>query len=182
MWKKLIAALSAVLLMAAANGNPCCRVRVDGVLLPGRCSPDALVRAESAAAAAAEEILGSADGLAHAEYTLSMCFAPPSRDAKSVSDAMLCACPALMKTCGVYMKGIRLGSVESKAALDERMERFIFGQMPSWATGGTTLLKPTLRSEYTKRAETDRLDDLVLLITGMAPVYYTDGSGYVSRA
>ena len=182
MWKKLLAVFSASLLMCAANCHPCCRVWVDGRPLPGCYAPDALVRAEASAGAAAEELFGSKNSPAHADYTVCLSFTPPSRKAEEISDAMLCSCPGLTKTCGVYMKGIRLGSVESKAALDERMERFIMGQKPSWASGGRTLINPELRTEYTRSAPMNSLDDLVLLITGMAPVYYSDDSGTLSRA
>ena len=39
-----------------------------------------------------------------------------------------------------------------------------------------------IRTQYSRTGSETNEDDMILLVTGMAPVLYSDGSGYVSMA
>ena len=182
MWKKITASVIALCFAAAANCNLCIRLSVDGRELEGSYSPEALRRGISAAAAAEEEIVRRDSGSVELERQYALCFIPPQGEPTQLSHALLKASKNIMSTYGVYVDGKRLGSVPDEAALRERLDRFINGQMPTWAVRGGVSRHVDIRREYSRMEPYVTLDDMVLLISGAAPVLYTDGSGYVSRA
>ena len=69
-------------------------------------------------------------------------------------------------------------SVFHQAALG----RYIRGTLPAWASGGVLSGELTLRSLYTRDAYLTAERDMLLLITGAAPVFYYDQAGRYARA
>ena len=182
MWKKLILLTAALCLFVASNLTLCCRAELDGTMLEGFYSPETLQCAEEAARSAAEEICR---GEAHLpgirrHYTLRL--NPALGKAAEVSDALLLSAPEIISGVNVYVKGVRLGRIESAPALNERLERFILGQKPSWAVSGTIPDPVLIKQEYTRTGALTTLDDMALLVSGMSPVMYFDDKGRVGRA
>lgn len=52
--------------------------------------------------------------------------------------------------------------------------------MPTWAVNGYLSRGVEFRTQYSRTGSETNEDDMILLVTGMAPVLYSDGSGYVS--
>ena len=77
----------------------------------------------------------------------------------------------------VYVNGIRLGVVADGERFCERLREAIRTPMPAAAVSGNISGRLELRRVYA-RADAGIDDaDMVLLVTGMAPVVYLDPSG-----
>ena len=177
MRKKAVAAVLALALTAAANLNVCCRVSINGRELEGLYSPAQLKRCEEAAAAAAEEILpGHAVApLIEREYCLS--FIPARGGLRGVTDTLLCAYTGVRSEDGVFVNGVFLGVVEDGALLREKLRGFIENQMPNRAVFGNISGKLEIREVYTRANRRTNDEDMLLLISGAAPVIYIDSEG-----
>jgi len=182
MKKKLLLLPLALSFSVLSATNLCCSVTVGGRRLDARYSPFSLYCGQRAAAAAIEEIVpGEADVPAAAAH-LSLSFTPPEGTARELSGALMRESHDVMLTNGVYVDGKRLGSVASAEALYARLDRFITGQMPNWATRGEFSRDVTVRREYTRAGYVATTDDMALLVSGAAPVMYFNEDGYMSRA
>lgn len=160
----------------------CCSVTVGGRELPAHYSPGALYYGQRAAAAAIEEIASGGADIPSADLRFSLSFTPPEGTSRTLSAALMAESSDVMLTYGVYVGDKRLGSVASADALHARLERFITGQMPNWATRGEFSRAVTVRREYTRAGYIATTDDMALLISGAAPVMYFNEEGYMSRA
>ncbi|MBR1456937.1 MAG: hypothetical protein IJ594_07235, partial [Oscillospiraceae bacterium] len=98
-------------------------------------------------------------------------------DAAALTDALLRACPGLTLADGVFVNGVRLGTVEDGAVLRERLRASILGQMPNAAVSGNISGELQIRPVYSRAGHETNYDDMVLLISGMAPVIYLDADG-----
>jgi len=177
MYKKAVWAALALVFMLAANLNLCCRVSVNGRMLEGLYSPAQLKRCEEAAAAAAEEILpGHAVGpLIERHYCLS--FIPARGGLRPVTDLLLRSYTGVKSEDGVYVNGIFLGVVEDGELLKEKLRGFIENQMPNRAVFGNISGKMEIREVYTRSNRRTNDEDMLLLISGVAPVIYLDAEG-----
>ena len=122
MWKKFILLAAALCMFVASNLTLCCRAELDGTVLEGFYSPRTLQCAEAAARSAAEEICR---GEAHLpelwrHYTLRL--HPALGREAAISDALLLSSPEIISGVNVYVKGVKLGRIESASALNERLE------------------------------------------------------------
>lgn len=182
MWKKLILLTAALCLFVASNLTLCCRAELDGTVLEGFYSPRTLRCAEEAARIASEEICRGEALLPELRRHYTLRLHPALGKAAAVSDALLLSSPEIISGVNVYVKGVKLGRIESAPALNERLERFILGQKPNWAVSGTIPDPVLIKQEYTRAGALTTLDDMALLVSGMSPVMYFDNEGRVGRA
>lgn len=182
MKKKLLLLPLALSFSVLSATNLCCSVTVGGRTLDARYSPFALYGGQRAAAAAIEEIASGEADIPAAAARFSLSFTPPEGTPRNLSAALMAGSSDVMLTNGVYVGGQRLGSVASAEALYARLDRFITGQMPNWATRGEFSREVTVRREYTRSGYVATTDDMALLISGAAPVMYFNEDGYMSRA
>ena len=94
-----------------------------------------------------------------------------------MTDALILAYPGIVLADGVFVNGVRLGTVESGAVLRERLRASILGQMPNAAVFGNISGDLRIRPIYSRAGHETNYDDMVLLISGMAPVIYVDQNG-----
>ena len=177
MRKKLLWACLSLAFLVAVNLNICCRVSINGRTLEGLYSPAQLRRCEEAATAAAEEILpGHAVGpLIERQYCLSLI--PAKGGLRPVTDTLLRSYTGVKSEDGVYVNGIFLGVVEDGEVLREKLRGFIENQMPNRAVFGNISGKMEIREVYTRSNRRTNDEDMLLLISGVAPVIYLDSEG-----
>ena len=182
MWKKFLLSALALLVVAAANTQLCCSLWVDGQALPGIYRLADRDRARTAAGAAAEEIVSgpAQQPRLHQRYHLRL--RPTSGTVPELSAALLDATPGVERSDGVYVSGVYLGSVADREALFSSLRQFITGQLPTWAETGYLSQELVTRPQYGRAGSQTPVEDMVLLVSGMAPVLYSDGRGYVASA
>ena len=90
--------------------------------------------------------------------------------------------PGVERSEGVYVSGVYLGSVADREALFSSLRQFITGQLPTWAETGYLRQELVTRPQYGRSGSQTPVEDMVLLVSGMAPVLYSDGQGYVASA
>lgn len=177
MWKKGALICLSLLLLAASNLHLCCRVSVGGRELEGVYSLQAVDRAMTLAANTAEEILAGPAVIPEAERRYTLSFLPPDGDEAALTDAALRAVTGVRVLDAAYVNGTRLGAVEDGEELSRRLERFITGQQPMAAVSGSISGRLEIRKEYGRSGSAVNYDDMLLLVTGMAPVIYLDADG-----
>ena len=182
MWKKLLLSALALSFAAAANMHLCCSLRVDGQELAGLYSPVDADRARTAAGAAAEEIVAGPAQTPQLSRRYRLSLHPPGGAVPKVCAAMLDATPGVERSQGVYVSGVYLGSVADREELLSSLRQFITGQLPTWAKTGYLSQELITRPQYGRAGSQTPVEDMVLLVSGMAPVMYSDGQGYVARA
>jgi len=177
MRRKVILSFLALFFLLASNLHLCCSLRVNGRELEGLYSPSDLDRCEAAAAVAAEEILESHafPPLLERDYKLS--FIPPAGGLRFAADAILRGYSGVEVSDGVYVNGVFLGTVESGELIREKLKDFILDQMPNRAVFGSISGRLDIRPVYTRSNSQTNDEDMLLLISGMAPVHYIDSEG-----
>ena len=75
------------------------------------------------------------------------------------------------------MNGVFLGTVADGQLLREKTRDFISSQMPNAAVFGAISGELEIKTVYTRKNHHTNYDDMLLLISGMAPVIYTDEYG-----
>ena len=175
----------AVLLVLALGFAFCSHLRPrldfcvgEETLLTG-CSPAAAEKARAAALAAAEEILPGPAVLPEYSTRLKLGFCPAAESAPELCDALLRSTEGLMLGEAVYVRGRRLGTVEDAVGFNRSLRQYIDNTMPTWASFGS-VRGLELKSCYTREAYSVPHEDMIMLITGMSPVMYTDGEGRIS--
>ena len=167
----------ALLGLLCAHLHPQYRVTVEGASLPGTYSAAALRRGQEAAEEAAEEILRYAAKLPTVERRLRLSFSPAGDDTPALTAALLRCVSGVTLSDAVSVNGIRLGTVSDGDRFCELLRVSILAQMPGSAVSGNISGRLELQRVYT-RSDADTDDgDMVLLVTGMAPVIYLDGKG-----
>lgn len=182
MWQKCLLLGLALSFTAAANAKLCCGVTVDGQALEGRYSLGAVLDGSLAAQRAADEILAGDAVRPRLRRHYRLSFSPPQGSGAELSDALLRHYEGVAVTDGVYVDGERLGAVTDGDELRARLESFILRQLPSWAVAGEISGKLELQRQYSRADRVTDTEDMLLLISGVAPVNYTDGKGYTSWA
>lgn len=182
MWKKLLLSALALSFVAAANTHLCCSLRIEGQELAGLYAPGTVERACIAAAAAAEEIVEGPVRMPQLRQCYRLCLRTASGTVPEISTALLDAMEGVERSEGVYVSGVYLGSVRNREALFSSLQQFITGQLPSWAEMGYLSQELQTRTQYGRAGGQTAEEDMVLLVSGMAPVMYSDGQGYVASA
>ena len=175
--KKLALLGLALLMLLFSNLHLYCSVTVDGRHLDGLYEPAQVKRAEQAAARTAEELLPGDTQTQRCRRAYRLSLGQADGDAAVLTDALILACPGIVLADGVSVNGIRLGTVENGAVLRERLRSSILGQMPNAAVSGNISGLLEIRPLYSRAGHETNYDDMVLLISGMAPVIYVDGEG-----
>ena len=182
MLKKSLLLLAALLFAVCAHLRPVCAlVLSDGTRAPDCTLWDCLL-AERTARAAAEEILRGSAISPVTDKRLRLSIRRPAADARLVSDALLQAMPGVALRDEVRVNGRMLGWVENGEALREALGGYIRDTRPTWASGGVLSGELALRRLYTRDAHLTGQRDMLLLITGAAPVFYYDQTGRYARA
>ena len=177
MWKKWIWGCVSLLLLLGANLRPCCSVELNGRTLPGLYDGKTLARAETAAKAAAEELLSGPAAEPAMKKSWRLSLFPAKGGRLPLTDALLCGYTGVKKGNGVSVNGVFLGTVEDAGLLREKTRNFILSQMPSAAVFGSISGELSIDTVYTRRNHDTPYSDMLLLISGMAPVVYTDENG-----
>ena len=182
MGRKLLLLILALVFMAAANFRLCCAVAVEGRELEGLYPLYAVDRGRTAASAAAEEISSGAVRLPELSKSYRLSLRPAQGESAQISSAILDSTAGVELYQGVYINSVYLGSVEQREELLGELRRFITGQLPSWAEHGYLSQELSFKEQYGRTGGATPVEDMVLLVSGMAPVMYSDGEGYVARA
>ena len=182
MLKKAVLLLAELLLTLGAHLRPCCDYTLDGERIASGLSPGAAQRAELAVRDASEEILRENAPLPVFQKRTRLRFARPSEDARTLTDALLRATEGIVSRDEVCVDGIRLGWVADGEALREALRGYITSTLPAWASGGVLSREPGIRRLYTRDGYLTAQGDMVLLVTGAAPVFYFDQTGRYARA
>ena len=182
MLRKTAWLLAALLLFAAANVRLRWDCEVAGETLALGCSARAAQRAAEAARAAAEEILPGEAALPQMKRRARLTLRLPEREAPGLADALLRAVPGVELREYVYLGDRRVGAVTDAAAFRLKLRGYIDNTVPDWAWGGV-LSKP-LRIErcWGRTGYASAPGDMVLLVTGIAPVFYYDAEGNYATA
>ena len=171
----------ALLFTVGAHLRPQWEYEVAGQTLPP-CGLRASTLAEETARAASEEILRGAAVLPEVHRRLRLSLRRPEADACLLSDALLCATEGVVRRDEVRVDGVRLGWVEDGGALREGLRDYIANTLPTWASGGVLTRELTVRPLYTHDGYLTAPRDMLLLVTGAAPVFYYDETGRFARA
>lgn len=182
MLKKSLLLLAALLFAVCAHLRPVYTLVLTGGVITPACGVLDCLLAERAAGAAAEEILRGAAVSPVAEKRLAFSLRKPEGDARQVSDALLRAVPGVALRDEVRVNGRMLGWVEDGEALREALGGYIRDTRPTWASGGVLSGELALRRLYTRDAHLTGQRDMLLLITGAAPVFYYDQTGRYARS
>ena len=177
MWKKIFLCSLSLCLLLLGNLHRCCSLSINGTELQGLYSPKDVKRAEQTALSAAEELLSGHAMLPEIEKTWSLSIIPPMGGRMYLTDAVLSACPGVKKGNGVSVNGVFLGTVTDGDVLREKTRAFILNQMPNSAVFGSISGELQIETVYTRKNHDTNYDDMLLLISGMAPVIYTDQYG-----
>ena len=175
--KKLIAAACALLFTVLAHLNVGWLVSVEGTAVEGCFSSSCIRRAEMTARLAAEEILPGRAVMPGIERRLHLSLRAPIEDVSALSHALLMKTPGLCLRDFVSVNGITLGCVEDGAVLMDELRGFIQNQMPNAAVSGSFSGEIGLEPLYTRSGVETNYADMVLLVSGMAPVMYVDEDG-----
>lgn len=182
MWKKLLLSVAALGFAALSNMHLCCTLSVGGQELDGLYSPFTADRGTVAAGMAAEEIVAGPAQLPELRRRYRLSLLPAGGSSPEVSDALLRQTPGVALSQGVFVNSVYLGCVEDREELLHALRQFIMNQLPTWAETGYLSQEMTIRPQYSRSGSQTPVEDMVLLVSGMAPVMYSDGEGYVARA
>ena len=111
-----------------------------------------------------------------------MRFSKPSSDARQLTDTLLRATAGIVLRDEVRVDGVPLGWVADGEALREALTAYISNTLPVWASGGVLSRELAIRRLYTRDGYLTPTGDMVLLITGAAPVFYYDQTGRFARS
>jgi len=177
MWKKLAAlSLSFVFLLLSCM-NIQCRAKVNGQLLDGSFSPGVFNQCVLTATLASEEIIKGQPLMPEAEKKYRLSLRSPDNNCPVLTDALLCSTEGIDIVDAVFVNGVQLGCVENGPQLYEHLRSFIRNQMPTSAVSGTISGQLSIHKLYSRENRETAYNDMVLLISGMAPVIYIDDKG-----
>lgn len=177
MWKKILVGALALLLTACANLRICCYVSVDGRKLPGSYSPACTEDCMRLSMMAAEEICPGGPDLPAVTTKSVLSLRPARNDRQALTDAVLRQTEGVSVMKAVYVKGTRLGTVCEECDISTLLRQNIVSQQPHAAVYGTYSGEIAVEQCYGRAGcETDS-SDMVLLVSGMAPVMYYDSEG-----
>lgn len=177
MWKKVTLGAFALLLMLLANTHLYCRVKIDGGDAEGRFSPWEHDRGLLAAVKAADEILLGDSFLPELKTRWGLSLRRPTGSAAELSGAVLDATRGIELLDGVFVNSVPLGKVEDGGRLMSKLRGYLYYTMPTAAVSGTFSEELSIRPVYARAGSATNYDDMVLLVSGVAPAVYIDGDG-----
>ncbi len=177
MWKKISLGAFALLMVLLANTHLTCRVSVNGEAVEGRFSPWIYDRGVLAAVSAAEEILQGQTVLPNLRTSLGLSLRPPAGSTAELSNAVLCSTPGVELLDGVFVNSVPLGCVEDGNMLKAKLRVYLYMTMPISAVSGTYSEELAVRPVYTRAGRAVSYEDMVQLVSGMAPVIFTAADG-----
>ena len=166
-----------LLLLGAAHLRPVYRVTVAGETLPGCYTLRQTEQCAALARETAEEILENSAAMPVLHRSLRLRLGPADGDERLLTDALLRSVRGVTVSDEVIVNGTRLGTVADGFSLCEGLSRSIRWQMPQAAVSGHISGRLELRRVYTRAGRDTPESDMILLITGMAPVIYVDAEG-----
>lgn len=155
---------------------------VAGRRVAADCNAPAGRLAIEAASRAAEEILPGAESLPALRRRLSLKLTLPKRSAPELTDAILRATDGVCVRETVFAGERYLGAVSDAAAFEAELTRYLANTLPAWASGGALSAPLRIERRYGRPGYAATPEDMVLLVTGAAPVLYTDGNGVSAAA
>ena len=179
-WKpvrRLLLAGLALCLLLLANLRPVYRVTVSGETLPGSFTLRQIESSATLARNTAEEILEDEVKAPRMHRQLRLSLGRADGDGEALTDALLRSTRGITVSEQVLVNGVALGTVEDGFRLCRELRRSIAYQMPMAAVSGHISGNLELRRIYTRAGSDTPYKDMVLLITGMAPVVYVDEEG-----
>ena len=159
--------------------RPNCDFTVEGQRVKSGCSLAGEKAARQAALAALEEILPGEATLPQYRRHIRLSFSPGADSSPVLCDALLRAEDTVLAGSCVYVAGQRVGVVADSKDFEASFARYIGNTLPTWANSGT-VRKLELVPRYTRTEFEVSNDDMIMLVTGLSPVMYTDGKGRVS--
>ena len=181
MYKKATLLFAALLFAIGSHLRPCYDYELDGVRIAYGIAPRTASFAELAVRDAAEELLPGNTALPAFHKHLRMRFSKPSADARQLTDTLLRATEGIVLRDEVRVDGVPLGWVADGETLREALSAYISNTLPVWASGGVLSRELAIRRLYTRDGYLTPTGDMVLLITGAAPVFYYDQTGRFAR-
>ena len=175
--KKVCLLLVSLLTLFAVHLHPLYRLQVGGAALPGLYSPEEILKARDIAAATTEELTGSEAAAFPLQSSLRLSLRPGAGDLAALTDALILSSPDVVLADGVFVNGTRLGTVEDGRTLRELLRQDIINQMPNAAVFGNISGQLEIRPVYSRAGKETNYADMILLISGMAPVIYVDSEG-----
>lgn len=182
MYKKAALLFAALLFAIGAHLRPCYDYDLGGICIASGIAPGTAAFAEHAARDAAEELLPAHAVLPAFHKRLRLRFSRPSVDARPLTDVLLRATEGIVLRDEVRVDGVRLGWVADGETLHTELSAYISGTLPAWASGGILSRELRIQRFYTRDGYLTPPGDMVLLITGAAPVFYFDQAGRFARA
>ena len=177
MGKKAVLLWGALLLLLLCSTRLCCRVSVNGQEQEGLYSLFAVDRAATAAARAADELSPGAPLMPQIRRSYRLSLRAPDGDEQALADTLLQAVPGIKLADVVFVNGLRLGTVEDGEELFRRLQSYIENQQPHAAVSGSISGELRVKKLYTLASPPTNYDDMLLLVTGVAPVIYVDANG-----
>ena len=175
--KKLALLALALLSLLAAHVQPLYRLSVEGQTLEGLYSSADIRQACQTASATAEELLSGDEIPPQLRRRLCLSLRQPDGDREALTNALILAYPGLILADGVFVNGVRLGTVTDGELLAARLRQSILAEMPAAAVFGNISGKLEIRPVYSRVGHETDYGDMILLISGMAPVVYVDRDG-----
>ena len=178
--KRLVALALALILAVASNVRIGCEVSVKGSALEGLYSPADVKACMALAEDTAEEILLRDNAVPAPELTYRLTFTSPGGDREALSEALLLSSPGVERLYSVTAKGTKLGYVTDGDALVSALEARIAAIRPNSALTGAYSGKIDITPVFTAGRRTTEIGDMVLLVSGMAPImYYSDDNSVI---
>ena len=177
MWKKMLLSLAAVCFTALSAVNVCWEVRVNRHMVPGLFSSEQIRKCCEAAEAASEEILPGSYVPPLIEKSCRFSLRPPRGSEKLLTHSMILSSDGIVSADGVFANGIPIGTVEDGGVLLEKLREYIKNQMPNCAVFGSINGRVAIMPLYSRRGSETPYGDMLLLISGIAPVFYVDSEG-----
>ena len=177
MWKKMLLSLAALCLAALSATKVCWEVRVNRRMIPGLYSSDQINKCCEAAKEAAEEILPGSFVSPLIEKSCRLSLRPARGNEKLLTHSIILSSDGIVSADGVFANGIPIGTVEDGELLMDKLREYIKNQMPNCAVFGSINGRVEIRPLYSRRDSTTPYGDMLLLISGIAPVFYVDREG-----
>lgn len=177
MCKRILLCTLALMLVAAANLRICCTLAVDGKTLPGSYSPACADMCIDLSRLAAEEICEKEAKMPSANMRTYLTFRRAGNDRQALTDAILRASDGVSVLKTVHVKGKRLGAVEEECDIRSLLRQNIVSQQPNSAVYGIYSGEIEINRCYGRAGSETDSSDMVLLVSGMAPVMYYDSNG-----
>lgn len=180
MFRKGLILFFALALFIGSHLHRSCDIELNGQIVSSGCSPVAVDRAVELARLAAEEILPDPVTLPECIRHIGLRFTPGAESCPELTDALLRATPGISVSSAVYVGDVRLGCVSDGEAFVGKLKSYILNTMPSWAVHGSLSQELHIVPQYGRNTVLFTNDDMIQLVTGKAPVLFSDGKDHIS--